>query len=101
VKPLHALVFVLLSFAASAQTSEASVAEYYLGDFDCSGETTHQSAVSAQIIEPAIEKAGEAKPTETDGVATAEPKAAEDVPVTAVQPNDENATVKSDREARN
>jgi hypothetical protein len=67
----------------------------------------------AQIIatEPAIEKPGEAKPTEakpteakpteTDGVATAAVKDAEDAPVEAMQPNDENAAVKSDREARN
>jgi hypothetical protein len=72
----------------------------------------------AQIIatEPAIEKPGEAKPTEakpteakptevkpteTDGVATTALKDAVDAPVEAISPSDENAAVKSDREARN
>jgi hypothetical protein len=76
-------------------------------------DTSGQNAMPAQIIatEPAIEKPGEAKPTEakpteakpteTDGVATAAVKDAEDAPVEAMQPNDENAAVKSDREARN
>src|SRR2546423_14766081 len=50
--------------------------------------------MQAIAAEPTLEKLGEAKPTETDGVATTEPKDAEDVPVRAVQPNDENATAK-------
>jgi hypothetical protein len=76
-------------------------------------DTSGQGAMPAQIIatEPTLETPGEAKPTETkpteikptetDGVATAALKDAEDAPVEAVQPNDENPAVKSDREARN
>ena len=90
-KALYTLVFVLFSFAAPAQTFEASIAAYHLDDLDCSGETPQQSAVSAQIIgtEPAIETPGEAKLNEADDVATTGPNAAE-IPVGAVQP-DENA----------
>ncbi len=90
-KALYTLVFVLFSFAAPAQTLEASTAAYHLDDLDCSGETPQQSAVSAQIIgtEPVIETLGEAKLNEADDVATTGPNAAE-IPVGAIQP-DENA----------
>jgi len=66
-------------------------------------DTSGQNAMPPQVIAtgPTLEKLGEAKPTETDGAATTEPNNAEDAPVEAVQPNDENASVKSDREARN
>ena len=69
-KALYTLVFVLFSFAAPAQTLETSIAAYHLDDLDCSGETTQQSAVSAQIIatEPTIETLGEAKVNQADGV---------------------------------
>ena len=52
-------------------------------------DTSEQSAMPAQIIAtgPALEKLGEAKPTETDGVATTALKDAEDAPVEAIQPN--------------
>jgi hypothetical protein len=50
VKALYALVFVVFSFAAPAQTLEASIAAYYLDDFDCLGETTRRSTMQPQII---------------------------------------------------
>jgi hypothetical protein len=45
-----ALVFVLFSFAAPAQTLETWIAAYYFDDLDCSGKTTQQSTVSTQMI---------------------------------------------------
>jgi hypothetical protein len=92
VKALYALVFVLFPFAAPAQTLETAIAAYHLDDLDCSGETTQQSAVSAQIIatEPTIEKPGEAVRTQADDVVIAGAHEAE-IPVGAVQTGDENA----------
>jgi hypothetical protein len=49
-KALYALVFVLFSFAAPAQTLETWIAAYYFDDLDCSGKTTQQSTVSTQMI---------------------------------------------------
>ena len=145
-KALYTLVFVLFSFAAPAQSLEASIAAYHLDDLDCSGETTRQSklnqadvvattgpneaemlvgatppgganaiaayssrsdgqltddtsgqsAMPPQIIAavPTLEKIGEAKPTEANGVATTELNDAEDVPVAAVQPSEESSAAK-------
>ena len=91
-KALYALVFVLFSFAAPAQTLETSIAAYHLDDLDCSGETTQQSAVSTQIVatEPTIEKPGEATRNQAGDVVATGPNDAE-IPVGAIQPGDENA----------
>ena len=95
-KALYTLVFVLFSFAAAALTLEASMAAYHLDDLDCSGETTRQSVVSAQIIatEPTTEKPGEATRNQADSVATTEPSDAEDASVGALQPSDESSAAK-------
>jgi hypothetical protein len=163
VKALYALVFVLFSFAAPAQTLETWIAAYHLDELDCLGETTlhspmpphiigiellcaailidaeivastgsnraedvpvgaiqpsygnstekyltgrdddlavgdmiEQGATSAQIIatEPTTEKLGDAKLNEADDVAFTGPNDAEDVPVGAIQPSDEQSTAK-------
>ena len=60
-KVLYTLAFVLLSFAASAQTLDAAmIAAYYLDD--CCEETTGQSTMPAATVaaEPTIEKPGDA-----------------------------------------
>jgi hypothetical protein len=90
VKALYALVFVLFSFAAPAQTS---IAAYYLDDLDCFGETTQQSTMPAQII--GMEQFCAAMLNDADGVATTKPKGAEDIPFEAVQPSEENSKAKS------
>jgi hypothetical protein len=90
-KALYALVFVLFSFAAPAQTLETSIAAYYLYDDDCLGETTRQSTMPAQMI--AIELLCAAIFDEVDD-AIAKPDNAEDVPAGAIHPSDENSTVK-------
>jgi hypothetical protein len=46
-KAFYALVIVLFSFAAPAQTLETSIAAY---DLDCLGETTRQSTTPARMI---------------------------------------------------
>jgi hypothetical protein len=93
-KALYALVFVLFSFAAPAQTLETSIAAYYLDDLDCFGETTQRSTMPAQIIatEPTIATPGEAMLDAAD-VAITGPSDAEGVRVGAIQPSDENSTV--------
>jgi hypothetical protein len=62
-----------------------------------------QSAMPAQIIatEPTIEKPGEVTRNDADDIVITGPNDAEDVPVGAIQPSDENSTVKSDQEACN
>jgi len=93
-KAIYALMCVLFSFAAPAQTLDASMmAAYYLDD--CFGEITEQSTMPAQIIatEPAIEKLGEAMLNEADDVVITGPNDAK-VPVGAIRPSDENSTVK-------
>jgi len=89
VKALYALVFVLFSFAAPAQTLETWIAAYYLDDLDCFGETTQQSTMPPQII--GIELLCAAILNDADGVATIGSNGAADVPVGAIQPSDENA----------
>jgi hypothetical protein len=55
-----------------------------------------QSATSTQmaVTKPTIETSSEAKPDAADGAAIIEPKDAEDIPVGAVQPSEQNSTVK-------
>ena len=91
-KALYALVFVLFSVAAPAQTLETWIAAYYLDDFDCLGETTQQSTMPPQII--GIELLCAAMLNDADGVATIGSNGAADVPVGAIQPSDESSTVK-------
>ena len=88
-KVLYTLAFVLLSFAASAQTLDAAmIAAYYLDD--CCEETTGQSTMPAATVaaEPTIEKPGDAM-LSAEGVST--PDDAEDVPVGAIAPRAEAA----------
>jgi hypothetical protein len=87
VKAFYAVVFVLFSFAASAQTLETWIAAYYLDDLDCFGETTQNSAMPPQIIETAIIN-------NADGVASTGSDGIEDVPVGAIQPGYDSATEK-------
>ncbi len=91
-KFLYALAFALFSFAAPAQTLDAAmIAAYYLDD--CFGETIEQSTMPAQMVatEPAVEKLGEVD-LGADGVATATPDDAEDVPVGAIASREEAPT---------
>ena len=134
-KALYALVFVLFSFAAPAQTLETSIAAYLLDDLDCLGETSRQSTTPTQMIaiellcaamfdevdvaiarpdapnndkltaDDTIEQKMPAQivatqPTsekldEADDVAITGRNHAEDVPVGAIRPSNENSTVKN------
>ena len=91
-KALYALVFVLFSFAAPAQTLDTWIAAYHLDELDCFGETTQQSTMPPQII--GIELLCAAILNDADGVATTESNGAEDVPVGAIQPSYGNSTDK-------
>ena len=91
-KALYALVFVLFSFAAPAQTLETWIAAYYLDELDCFGETTQQSTMPPQII--GIELLCAAILDDANGVATTGSNGAEDVPVGAIQPSYGNSTEK-------
>ena len=91
-KALYALVFVLFSFAAPAQTLETWIAEYLLGELDCFAETTQQSTMPPPII--GIELLCAAILDDVDGVATTGSNGEEDVQVGAVQPSDEHSTAK-------
>jgi|SoiMethySBSTD1v2_1073268.scaffolds.fasta_scaffold396910_1 hypothetical protein len=88
VKHLYTLVFVLFSFAAPAQTSENWIPPYYLDKVDCFGETTQGGTMSSHIM--GIEQFCAAMLNDADGVATTKPKYAEDVPVEAGQPSEQN-----------
>jgi hypothetical protein len=92
VKALYALVFVLFSFAAPAQTLETWIAAYHLDELDCFGETTQQSTMPPQII--GIELLCAAILNDADGVATTGSNGAEDVPVATIQPSYGNSTEK-------
>jgi hypothetical protein len=85
VKALYAVVFVLFSFAAPAQTLETWIAAYHLDELDCFGQTTQQSTMPPQII--GIELLCAAMLNDADGIATTESNGAEDVPVGAIQPS--------------
>ena len=91
-KALYALVFVLFSFAAPAQTLETWIAAYHLDELDCFGETTQQSTMPPQII--GIELLCAAILNDADDVATTGSDGAEDVPVGAIQPSYGNSTEK-------
>ena len=91
-KSLYAVVFVLFSFAAPAQTLETWIAAYHLDELDCFGETTQQSTMPPQII--GIELLCAAILNDADGIATTGSNGAEDVPVGAVQPSYDNSTEK-------
>jgi hypothetical protein len=93
VKALYALVFVLFSFAAHAQTLEAWIAPYYLGDVDCFGEMNQQSTMPSPII--GMKQFCAAMLSDADGVAITTPsQGEEDIPVEAIQPGEQNSTVK-------
>jgi hypothetical protein len=88
-KAFYALVFVLFSFAAPAQSAETSVTAYLSDEADCFGETTHHSALLVEIIEQLL---CATKLDETN-IVIAEPT--DEVPVGAIHASDENSTVKS------
>jgi len=83
-------VFVLFSFAASAQTLETWIAAYHLDELDCFGETTQQSTMPPQII--GIELLCAAILDDANGVAATGSNGTEDVPVGAIQPSYDNST---------
>jgi hypothetical protein len=91
-KVLYALVFVLFSFAAPAQTLDVSMMEtYYLDQYF--GEITEQSTMPSPLVtEPTIEKLGEDM-LQADGLAITGSNDGENIPVNAIQPSDENSTV--------
>ena len=91
-KSLYAVVFVLFSFAAPAQTLETWIAAYHLDELDCLGETTQQSTMPPQII--GIELLCAAILNDADGVASTGSNGTEDVPVGALQPSYGNSTEK-------
>jgi hypothetical protein len=85
-----ALMFVLFSFAAHAQTSDNSIPPYYVDEVDCSGAMNQQGSMPPQII--GIEQFCATMLSEEDGVANTNPsKDAEDIPVEAAASNDEPA----------
>ena len=89
-KAPYALVFVLFSFAAHAQTSDNSIPPYYVDDVDCSGAMNQQGSMPPQII--GIEQFCATMLSAEDGVANANPsKDAEDIPVGVAGSNDEPA----------
>jgi hypothetical protein len=92
VKALYALVFVLYSVAAPAQTLETWIAAYHLDELDCFGETTQQSTMPPQII--GIELLCAAILDDANGVATTGSNGAEDVPVATIQPSYGSSTEK-------
>jgi hypothetical protein len=92
VKALYALVFVLFSFAATAQTLETWIAAYHLDELDCFGETTQPSTMPPQII--GIELLCAAILNDVDGVATTGSNGAEGVSVGVIQPGYDNSTEK-------
>jgi hypothetical protein len=93
VKALYALVFVLFSFAATAQPLETWIPPYYLEDVDCFGEMNQQGTMPSQII--GMDQFCAVMLSDADGVAITTPsKDEEDIPVGAVQPSQQNSTVK-------
>jgi hypothetical protein len=78
-------------------SKENSTVKYSTGSDDelAADDTTEQSATSTQIIvtKPTIQTLSEAK-RDADGVPITEPEDAKGTPVGAVQPRDENSTVK-------
>jgi hypothetical protein len=92
VKALYALVFVLFSFAAPAQTLETWIAAYYLDELDCLGEATQQRTMPPQVI--GIELLCAAILNDADGVASTGSNGTEEVPVGVIQPSYGNSTEK-------
>jgi len=92
VKALYAVVFVLFSIAAPAQTLETWIAAYHLDELDCFGETSQQSTMPPQII--GIELLCAAILNDADGLATTGSNGAGDVLVGAIQPSYDNSTEK-------
>jgi hypothetical protein len=86
VKALYAVMFVLFSFAAPAQTLETWIAAYHLDELDCFGETTQQSTGIELLCAAILDDA--------NGVATTGSNGTEDVPVGAMQPSYDNSTEK-------
>ena len=94
-KGLYALAFVLSSFAASAQTPDASTLPLF--EFDhYFGEIAELSTLPPQIIvtEPMTGESSEAA-HETDGVTGSGENNREEAPVGAIQPSDDTASVQS------
>src|SRR5215217_8543518 len=92
VKGLYALAFVLSSFAASAQTPDASTLLLFEFD-DYFGELAELSTLPPQIIatEPTTGKYSEAA-HETDGVTGSGENNREEAPVGSIQPSDDTTT---------
>ena len=78
-------------------TDETRTVEYAFGNGDkpAVGDIIEQRTIPAQIVatEPTIEKLGEAV-DEAHDVTITGPKDAANVPVSAIQPSDDNSTVK-------
>ena len=91
-KALYALVFVLFSFAASAQTLETWIAAYHLDELDCFGETTQHSTMPPQII--GIQLLCAAILDDANGVVGTGSNGTEDLPVGAIQPSYDNSREK-------
>ena len=91
-KALYAIVFVLFSFAAPAQTLENWIAAYHLDELDCLGEAIQQSTMPPQII--GIELLCAAILDDANGVAATGSNGTEDVPFGAIQPSYDNSTGK-------
>jgi hypothetical protein len=92
-KVVYALVFVLFTTAASAQTLDNNAGMMVAYDFDgYSVEITEQSTIPTQIVptEPPIENLGD---TYDEALAFAEPHNAADAPVGAIQPSDESSAL--------
>jgi hypothetical protein len=85
-KALYALVFVLVSFAAPAQTLESWIAAYHLDDLDCLGEGIPPQIIGVEVFCPAMLN-------DADGLATAVPNGVDDVAPGSIQPRDEGSTV--------
>jgi hypothetical protein len=85
-KAIYALVLCLFSFAAAAQTLEASLAPYFIDDPDCLGETPGESTTSRQnAAEPPVELLCEIMLLE-DRPDRSGHRNAEDIPVGAIAP---------------
>jgi hypothetical protein len=85
-KAFYALAFCLLSFAASAQTLESSLAPYYI-DLDCLGEAPERSTTPNQsATEPSVESLCEIMLLDTDGIDVSGHSDAGDVPVGGIEP---------------
>jgi hypothetical protein len=92
---LYALVFVLLTSAAAAQTLETSLAPYFIDDVDCSAATPGSSTITSKVVasRPPIKLLCEAMLLHSQGADIGARKDGEDVPVGTIEPGRELPTV--------